>query len=266
MTNWEKEVTNHQNNLAEQVRQEKLLEEQRIQKENQLFQEQNVIPGFKLLDKLEIPQKLEEIRDQIWKNGELISHVTKEGKEEEILKGINNIKPGYLDIYSDDSCYLNIGDRRKRKYSEEMPIGATYSLVDLQRPIHCTYLRGGYDGEITGYDEILKGPSILSLTSDGTNLGISYLVLKEPKLILKQKYFCEIWTHLNSEEPIQDYVNNEINRHLTNCCILTKNIEHDIEKFNKEREQRIKFYKCEKEETEKQLAKRSWLDKILGIK
>lgn len=98
MTNWESERINFLQQQAENDRNEKdaqLLSKQTKEREVIIKLEERyrseILPGFELLDKLGIPTTLQEIRDQVWKIGE----IEKSPKDFEEFKKNTHLKPQY---------------------------------------------------------------------------------------------------------------------------------------------------------------------------
>lgn len=84
MTNWKEEIRGYYNQQVEQSRQEQLRtqiadEQQRIEGEKLHLERYRtvILPEFEILDQLDVSTSLQEIRDQIWRCGQVFRSPTK---------------------------------------------------------------------------------------------------------------------------------------------------------------------------------------------
>lgn len=85
MTNWENEINSAVSRQQENLVNNKLREIDNLKKEQIMRYETEILPAFELLDKLNVRDSLEEIKNQIWGKGEIYKSIN--SLDEYLLKG-----------------------------------------------------------------------------------------------------------------------------------------------------------------------------------
>lgn len=137
MTNWREEVNSLRANSEREISNRAVLEQQKeqeqkasIELEKSRYYREVIIPGFEVLDRFRISETLTEVRDQIWKAGEIIKSpksieqfswpVNSSNQHPQYsLKSPTYLKADFNNMsnYSEPSFYSI------RKYSDELVIG-----------------------------------------------------------------------------------------------------------------------------------------------